>query len=56
MEKLIQYIGLVVKAVIFLALLATFFVLYLLPVVTKYSEKYTNIAAIVNYYSFKFIH
>ena len=46
MEKLIQYIGLVVKAVIFMALLATFCVLFLLPVMTQYSEKYTNIAKI----------
>ena len=46
MENLKQYIGLVVKAVIFMALLATFCVLYLLPVVTQYSEKLTNIAKI----------
>ena len=44
MEKPIQYIGLVVKAVIFMALLAIFCVLFLLPVMTQYSEKYSNIA------------
>ena len=44
MEKLIHYIGLVVKAVIFMALLATFCVFFLLPVMTQYSKKYTNIA------------
>ena len=44
MEKLIQYIGLVVKAVIFMALLAIFCVLFLQPVMTEYSEKYSNIA------------
>ena len=46
MEKLIQYIGLAVKAVIFMALLAIFCILFLLPVMTQYSEKYTNIARI----------
>ena len=46
MEKLIQYIGLVVKAVIFLALLAIFCVLFLLPVMTQYSERFTNMAKI----------
>ena len=44
MEKLAQYIGLIVKAVIFMTLLAIFCVLYLLPVMTQYSEKYSNIA------------
>ena len=44
MEKLIQYIGLAVKAVIFMTLLAIFCILYLLPVMTQYSEKYSNIA------------
>ena len=44
MEKLIEYIGLVIKAVIFMALLAIFCVLFLLPVMTQYSEKYSNIA------------
>ena len=46
MENFKVYIGYVVKAVIFLALLTTFCVLFLLPVVTQYSEKYTNIARI----------
>ena len=44
MEKFLEYIGLVVKAVIFMALLATFCVLFLLPVMTQYSKKYTNMA------------
>ena len=44
MENLKGYIGLVVKVVIFMALLATFCVFFLLPVVTQYSEKLTNIA------------
>ena len=46
MENLQGYIGLVLKAVVFIALLATFCVLYLLPVVTQYSEKLTNTAKI----------
>ena len=46
MENLKGYIGHVVKAVIFLVLLAIFCVLYLLPVMTQYSEKLTNIAKI----------
>ena len=44
MEKLIQYIGLVVKAVIFMALLAIFCVFFLLPVMTQFDENYSNIA------------
>ena len=46
MENLKVYIGYVVKTLIFLALLITFCVLFLLPVVTQYFEKYTNIARI----------
>ena len=46
MDNLKGIIGQVVKAVIFLVLLAIFCVLYLLPVVTQYSEKLTNIAKI----------
>ena len=46
MENLKRYNGHVVKAVIFLVLLAIFCVLYLLPVMTQYSEKLTNIAKI----------
>ena len=46
MENFKEHMGYFVKAVIFLALLATFCVLFLLPVVTQYSEKYTNIARI----------
>ena len=46
MENFKEYIGYFVKAVIFLALLTTFCVLFLLPVMTQYSEKYTNIAKI----------
>ena len=44
MEKIKDCIGLVVKVVIFMALLAIFCVFFLLPVVTQYSEKYSNIA------------
>ena len=44
MEKLIQYIGLVVKAVIFMALLAIFCVLCLPHVMRLYSEKFSIIA------------
>ena len=46
MENLKVYIGYVVKTLIFLALLITFCVLFLRPVMTHYSEKYTNIARI----------
>ena len=46
MDNLKGIIGHVVKAVIFLVLLAIFCVLYLLPVMTQYSEKLTNIAKI----------
>ena len=46
MENFKVYIGYVVKTLIFLALLITFCVLFLLPVVTQYYEKYTNIARI----------
>ena len=46
MDNLKGIIGQVVKAVIFLILLAIFCVLYLLPVMTQYSEKLTNIAKI----------
>ena len=46
MEKLNGYIGHVVKTVIFLILLTIFCALYLLPVMTQYSEKLTNIAKI----------
>ena len=46
MDNLKGIIGHVVKVVIFLVLLAIFCVLYLLPVVTQYSEKLTNIAKI----------
>ena len=38
------YIGHAVKIVIFLVLLAVFCALFLLPVMTQYSEKFTNIA------------
>ena len=38
------YIGHAVKTVIFLVLLAVFCALFLLPVMTQYSEKFTNIA------------
>ena len=44
MDNLKGIIGHVVKVVIFLVLLAIFCVLYLLPVVTQYSEKLTNMA------------
>ena len=44
MENLKVYIGYVVKTLIFLALLITFCVLFLQPVMTEYSEKYSNIA------------
>ena len=44
MDNLKGIIGQVVKAVIFLVLLTIFCVLYLLPVMTQYSEKLTNIA------------
>ena len=44
MEKFIQYIGLVVKAVIFMALLAIFCVLCLPTVMRLYSEKFSIIA------------
>ena len=44
MVNLKGHIGHVVKAVICLALLAIFSVFFLLPVVTQYSEKYSNIA------------
>ena len=46
MDNFKRIIGHVVKAVIFLVLLAIFCVLYLLPVMTQYSEKLTNIAKI----------
>ena len=47
MEILLKgYNGHVVKAMIFLVLLAIFCVLYFLPVMTQYSEKLTNIAKI----------
>ena len=46
MDNLKGIIGQIVKAVIFLVLLAIFCVLYLLPVMTQYSEKLTNIAKI----------
>ena len=46
MENFKEHIGYVVKTLIFLALLITFCVLFLLPVVTQYFEKYTNIARI----------
>ena len=46
MEKLNGYIGHVVKTVIFFVLLSFFCALYLLPVMTQYSEKLTNIAKI----------
>ena len=38
------YIGHAVKTVIFLVLLAVFCALFLSPVMTQYSEKFTNIA------------
>ena len=38
------YIGHAVKTLIFLVLLAVFCALFLLPVMTQYSEKFTNIA------------
>ena len=38
------YIGHAVKTVIFLLLLAVFCALFLLPVMTQYSEKFTNIS------------
>ena len=38
------YIGHAVKTVIFFVLLAVFCALFLLPVMTQYSEKFTNIA------------
>ena len=44
MEKFLEYIGLVVKTVIFMALLAIFCVLCLLPVMTLYSENFSIIA------------
>ena len=44
MVNLNGYIGHVVKTVICTALLAIFSVYFLLPVVTQYSEKYSNIA------------
>ena len=46
MDSLKGIIGHVVKTVIFLVLLAIFCALYLLPVMTQYSEKLTNIAKI----------
>ena len=46
MENLKECVGYVVKTLILLALLITFCVLFLLPVVTQYFEKYTNIARI----------
>ena len=46
MENFKECIGYVLKALIFLALLTTFCVLFLRPVMTQYSEKYTNIARI----------
>ena len=46
MENLKEYIGYLVKTLIFLALLTTFCVLFLRPLMTHYSEKYTNIARI----------
>ena len=46
MENLKVHFAYLVKTLIFSALLITFCVLFLLPVVTQYSEKYTNIARI----------
>ena len=53
MENFKVYIGYVVKAVIFLALLTTFCVLFLRPVMTQYSEKYTNIERIFKFRKIK---
>ena len=46
MENLKVHFAYLVKTLIFSALLITFCVLFLRPVMTQYSEKYTNIARI----------